>query len=144
MICPENKQPEGPSGPSSDEQSEIPVLKKCLEPTPELIVERCKNAPAPRDDDFDGMALPSSLPDWITPMELIALLGICAKYAERLPIQDQDWYRHQDEINSLMRKGLLIESYENYGEVPMQIIPTMYCSLCCVSLTHPYQWEGDL
>jgi hypothetical protein len=121
---------------------DIPSLRDLPEPSAELVVKMCKHAPAPMDNVFGAMAIPTAMPDWLTSIEFVVLMGICGKFAQNQPISDEDWEKHEEEINTLIEKGLVIESFEKFGEVPQQVIPTLYCSLCCISLTEPFHWEA--
>jgi len=131
---------EGPTGPS---------IRRKL-PDAETVVEMTKNTPAPMmpvwEDGFHLHKIP--FPDDVNPGAFIVLLRFCSKYVNRKLITEEDW-EAEDEINELIKLGLLMESFEasphdkNSQTFVHQYIPTLYCHLTCISMTEPYQWYLD-
>jgi len=129
----------GPSGP----------LRRSW-PSDEVVVEMAKLTPAPRDEESSSLHVPRiPVPEGMEAREFVVLMDLCCLYARKEHLTDEHWDTHTEEINALQKKGLLMEPWEvsPHDETPVvtvvQMIPTLYCMLVCVSLVEPVQWYLD-
>jgi len=139
MSAEQEQKPVGPSGP----------MRRPW-PSDEAVVEMAKLTPAPRDEEGSALHVPRvPIPEGMESLEFVVLMDLCSLYAQKEHLTDEHWDHAAKEINALEKKGLLMESWEAspHDENPVvtvtQMIPTLYCSLVCVSLTEPYQWYYD-